>query len=108
MLIESKGQSAEFTIKSPVAIAKNQNLIWDEVTSAKSNFQIAGNTAADSVICTCGSYSWTTEAVKTNTRILIKLDGTVPTGHVGDVLCAAGTISCVVRDWSSTNTAAKD
>jgi hypothetical protein len=56
--INTKGQTVEFTMKSPVPLAVGQHVMWQEITGTPVAFQLSGNLPTNSVECTCGTYTW--------------------------------------------------
>lgn len=105
--IDTKGQKVELTIKSPVALAAEQNLLWEEKTGTPVNWQLSASTPANSVKCTCGSTSFTTLLTRvSNTvlKIVLPAKGTDAT----EVKCAKGSISCVVREWTTGSSSVTD
>lgn len=100
------GQVAEFTIKNSIALAGEQVVVW-ESTNTKI-FILQGSTTKDkSVRCSCtgasgSNYSWNTILTKarTNLRMVLKLPAAAD-AKITEVVCAAGTVSCVARDWEA-------
>ena len=103
---DTLGQTVEFTIKSPVPLAAGQFIMWEETTAV--NFQITApangaNFAANNVQCTCGSYTWAatfTKAAATRLKVVMPA---AANGATSEVICAAGDVSCKIRDWSTTS-----
>jgi hypothetical protein len=99
------GQVAEFSIKNSIALAAAQMVVW-ESTNTKVFILDATKTTTNSVRCTCtgasGSYTWNTILTKarSNLRMVLKLPTTGEAKLTNtEVVCAAGTVSCVARDW---------
>jgi hypothetical protein len=105
--VSTKGQLVEFTIKSPVPLAAGQFVFWEEVTGTPVTFK-PSSIPAGSVSCTCGTYTWAATFAKENitgTNDRMKL--TIPnaaTGATSEVICAAGDLSCKVREWNAGTT----
>jgi hypothetical protein len=98
----TKGQSVSFTMKLPVALAYGQHVFWQDVTGTPVNFQITGNTPANSVSCTCGTTTWTTILTKDGNGLRMKLTlPSKPNSATTEVYCAKGDLSCTAREWSS-------
>lgn len=63
---------------------------------------MSGALPANSVECTCGTYSWTTTltASDSNKRLQLTIPDKTATA-TSEVICAAGDLSCKAREWST-------
>jgi len=99
----TKGQTVEFTMKSPVALCAAQGVLWEDITSGGvKNWQLSGTIPASSVKCTCGTHSWSTTLTKLNSGARLQL--VMPasaSGATTEVICDKGDLSCKVQEWSS-------
>lgn len=105
--LDTKGQKVEFTMKSPVALAAEQEVVWEDSTGALA-FNI-GSLAAGSVSCTCGTTTWATTLTKESSgkRLRLTLPQKVSTATT-EVVCDKGDLKCVAREWSTTATVVAD
>jgi hypothetical protein len=98
----TKGQTVEFTIKSPVPLAAGQFVLWEDVTNGGAkNWQLAGSIPANSVSCTCGTHTWTATFAKASATLLKLTMPNAASGATSEVICAKGDLSCKVREWTS-------
>lgn len=106
MKLDSKGQSFEFSMKSPVDLAGEQHIIWE---STARNFNVA-SLPAGSITCTCGTYTWAGSFTKDSSKRFRLTLPTAATAGVtnSQVVCAKGDVVCKARVWSTTATEVDD
>jgi len=105
--LSTLGQTVEFTIKSPVPLAVGQFIFWEDNTAKNFQTQVANaaNFPTNSVSCTCGSYTWAATMKKVSATQLSVVMPAAAVGATSQVICAAGDVSCKVREWSQGSTA---